>query len=108
MCPIDTRRSMYSNIVLSGATTMFAGFSSRLENEMKQLYYNRILKKPLSKESSKIIDIVDTPRRKYSVFAGASFLAQFYESQPDYWITKEEWQECGNRIIHDKCQNMIK
>ena len=99
---------MYSNIILSGATTMFAGFSSRLEIEMKQLYLNKILKNVPSKDFSKIIDIVDTPRRKYSVFSGASFIAQFYESQPNYWITKEEWEECGTRIIHEKCQNMIK
>jgi len=99
---------MYSNIILSGATTMYPGFSSRLENEMQSLYCERILKKPKSKEAAKIIDIVDTPRRKYSVFSGASFLAQFYINQPDYWITKEEWEEFGNRIIHSKCQNSIK
>ena len=59
---------MYKNIILSGATTMFPGFSSRLENEMKQIYSERILKNPNSSQASKIIDIVDTPRRKYSVF----------------------------------------
>lgn len=87
---------------------MFPGFSSRLEIEMKNLYFERILKKTSSKDLSKVIDIVDTPRRKYSVFSGASFLAQFYQSQPDYWITREEWEECGVKIIHDKCQNLIR
>jgi len=86
---------------------MFPGFSSRLENEMKSLYAERILKKPGSRDAAKIIDIVDTPRRKYSVFSGASFIAQFYASQPDYWITKEEWEEFGIKIVHKKCQNMI-
>lgn len=99
---------MYSNIILSGATTMFPGFSSRLEKEMKNLYFDRILKKNPSKDFSKIIEIIDTPRRKYSVFSGASFLAQFYQSQPDYWITKQEWEEYGTKIIHQKCQNFIK
>ena len=86
---------------------MFPGFSSRLENEMKQIYSERILKNPNSSQASKIIDIVDTPRRKYSVFSGASFIAQFYASQPDYWITKQEWDEFGIQIVHKKCQNMI-
>lgn len=105
---MDTRKSMYSNIILSGATTMFPGFSSRLEKEMKNLYFDRILKKNPTKDFSKIIEIIDTPRRKYSVFSGASFLAQFYQSQPDYWITKQEWEEYGTKIIHQKCQNFIK
>ena len=87
---------------------MFPGFSSRLEKEMKNLYFDRILKKNPSKDFSKIIEIIDTPRRKYSVFSGASFLAQFYQSQPDYWITKQEWEEYGTKIIHQKCQNFIK
>lgn len=86
---------------------MFPGFSSRLENEMKALYSERILKKPGSRDAAKIIDIVDTPRRKYSVFSGASFIAQFYASQPDYWITKQEWDEIGPNIIFKKCQNNL-
>lgn len=98
---------MYKNIILSGATTMFPGFSSRLENEMRNIYAEKILKKPGSKDAAKIIDIVDTPRRKYSVFSGASFIAQFYSSQPDYWITKEEWDEFGVQIVHKKNQNQL-
>ena len=86
---------------------MLPGFSSRLENDMKQIYSERILKKPGSKDAAKIVDIVDTPRRKYSVFSGASFIAQFYANQPEYWITKEEWDEFGIQIVHKKCQNMI-
>ena len=30
MCPIDTRRKLYSNICLSGGSTLFRGFKSRL------------------------------------------------------------------------------
>ena len=104
---MDTRKALYKNIILSGATTMLPGFSSRLENDMKQIYSERILKKPGSKDAAKIIDIVDTPRRKYSVFSGASFIAQFYANQPDYWINKDEWDEFGIQIVHKKCQNMI-
>jgi actin-related protein 2 len=41
---MDVRKSLYDKIVLSGATTMFPGFSSRLEIEMKNLYKKHILK----------------------------------------------------------------
>ena len=32
------RKDLYKNIVLSGATTMFAGYASRLMIEMKKIY----------------------------------------------------------------------
>ncbi len=41
---MDVRKELYSKIVLSGANTMFPGFSSRLENEMKSIYKEKILK----------------------------------------------------------------
>ena len=41
---MDTRKALYENIVLSGANTMFPGFSSRLENEVRNLYKERVLK----------------------------------------------------------------
>lgn len=41
---IDTRPEFYKHIVLSGGTTMFPGFPSRLERELKQLYLERVLK----------------------------------------------------------------
>ena len=37
-CPIDLRKNLYGNLILSGATTLFPGFASRLELEMKKLY----------------------------------------------------------------------
>ncbi len=103
---MDTRKSLYSSIVISGANTMFPGFSSRLENEIKKLYKEKILKD--SKKDVKInMNIIDTPRRKYSVFIGACFLANFYANQEAYWITRDEWLDIGPRIFETKCQNMI-
>ena len=37
MCPIDLRRTLYSNIVLSGGNTMFPDFGRRLQRDMKRL-----------------------------------------------------------------------
>lgn len=85
---------------------MFPGFSSRLETELKCLYKKKVLKE--TGENNKIkINIIDTPRRKFSVFMGASFLANFYAEQESYWISKEEWAECGPKIIYEKCQNIM-
>lgn len=40
---VDTRAELYKHIVLSGGSSMYPGFPSRLEKEMKQLYLTRVL-----------------------------------------------------------------
>lgn len=40
-CPIDTRRALYSNIVLSGGSTMFKGFGKRIKRDVKRLVDHR-------------------------------------------------------------------
>lgn len=35
-CPIDVRRPLYSNIVLSGGSTMFKDFGRRLQRDIKK------------------------------------------------------------------------
>lgn len=40
---VDTRTELYKHIVLSGGSSMYPGFPSRLEKEMKQLYMSRVL-----------------------------------------------------------------
>jgi actin-related protein 2 len=41
---MDIRPEFYKHIVLSGGTTMYPGFASRLEREITQLYLERVLK----------------------------------------------------------------
>lgn len=104
---MDNRSKLYKSIILSGATTLFPGFSTRLEDEVRKVYQKVVLKD----ESRKInidINIVDNPNRQYAVFNGASFLANFYrENSPDYFISKEEWADCGQSILYRKCPNII-
>lgn len=40
---IDIRPELYKHIVLSGGTTTYPGFSSRLEKDIRKLYLERIL-----------------------------------------------------------------
>ena len=87
---------------------MFAGYASRLEKEIKALYIEKGLKNTKDKSIKVPINIIDSPRRKYSVFIGATVLANIYnEQQTEYWITKQDWDECGPDIIFKKCQNII-
>ena len=105
------RKDLYKNIVLSGATTMFAGYASRLMIEMKKIYREKGLQNVENKTIKIDIDIIDSPRRKYSVYIGATVLANTYNSsegeESGYWITKQDWDEVGPDIILKKCQNVI-
>ena len=105
---MDIRAKLFENIVLSGATTMFAGFASRIEKDIKEIYKEKALKNTKDKNVKINIKIIDSPRRKYSVFIGATVLANTYNNDAvDYWITKQDWEECGPTIIKKKCPNVI-
>ncbi len=42
MCPIDVRRGLYENIVLSGGSTMFNSFAKRLQRDAKRVSDQRL------------------------------------------------------------------
>ena len=64
-----------------------------------------------SKKNKVIINIIDSARRKYSVFIGATVLAQLDDREESensgYWITKQDWEEVGPNIVLKKCQNIM-
>ena len=41
-CPIDFRRKLYKNIVLSGGSTLFKGFDKRLQAGVQQRVDSRL------------------------------------------------------------------
>ncbi|RCN26372.1 Actin [Ancylostoma caninum] len=41
-CPIDVRRGLYENIVLSGGSTMFKDFARKLQRDIKRISENRL------------------------------------------------------------------
>jgi actin len=90
-CDIDVRRDLYSNIVLSGGTTMFKNLPERLTKEIGNLAPSSIKPK-----------VVAPPERKYSVWIGGSILSSLTTFQT-MWITKKEYDEAGPTIVHNKC-----
>jgi len=36
---MDVRKDLYANIIISGGTSMFPGFSTRLENDVRDIYF---------------------------------------------------------------------
>ncbi|XP_072172078.1 actin-related protein 2 [Diadema setosum] len=96
---LDTRPEFYKHIVLSGGSTMYPGFPSRLEREIKQLYLERVLKGDTSRLSKFKLRIEDPPRRKHMVFLGGAVLADIMKDKDSFWISRQEYEEKGLRCL---------
>lgn len=89
-CPIDVRRGLYKNIVLSGGTTMFKDFGRRLQRDIKRIVDNRMMANitRLSNISTASVapppaidvNIVSHPMQRYAVWFGGSMLASTVSS----------------------------
>jgi len=90
-CDVDIRRDLYANVVLSGGTTMFQGIGERMTKELTALA-----------PSTMKIKVVAPPERRYSVWIGGSILSSLSTFQ-QMWIYKQEYDECGPTIVHQKC-----
>ena len=90
-CDQDIRKDLFSNIILSGGSTLFEGMPERMWHEMHALA-----------PTTNRIKVLAPPERKYSVWLGGSILASLSTFQT-MWITKQEYDETGPNIIHRKC-----
>lgn len=82
-CPIDVRRGLYKNIVLSGGTTMFKDFGKRLQRDIKKIVDTRMQANiarlgNLAKNTivpGIDVNVVSHPMQRYAVWFGGSMLA---------------------------------
>lgn len=87
---MDLRRILYSNIVLSGGSTLFKGFGDRLLSEVKKITPKDIK-----------IRISAPQERLYSTWIGGSILASL-DTFKKMWVSKREYNEDGFKAIHRK------
>lgn len=90
-CDIDTRSALYSNIVMSGGTTLVDNVNNRLEREVIKMA-----------PASQKVKVIAPPERKYSVWIGGSILASLSTFDTMY-INKADYLEEGSNIVHRKC-----
>lgn len=90
-CDIDTRSSLYSNIVMSGGTTLVENVNKRLEREVVKMA-----------PASQKVKVIAPPERKYSVWIGGSIVASLSTFDTMY-VNAEDYREEGSNIIHRKC-----
>jgi len=105
-CPIDVRRGLYRNIVLSGGTTMFKDFGRRLERDVKKQVDLRMVANMAKLASLSVnsapppavdVKVVSHPMQRYAVWFGGSMLAH----TPEFYrvcVTKKQYDEEGPRI----------
>lgn len=96
---VDVRSSLYKAIVLSGGSSMYPGLPSRLEKELKQLWLTRILHGNPERLDKFKVRIEDPPRRRHMVFLGGAVLGNIMKDKEHLWISKQEWEEQGARIL---------
>ncbi|KAI8903357.1 actin family [Gorgonomyces haynaldii] len=107
-CPIDTRRGLYKNIVLSGGSTMFKDFSKRLQRDIKRMVDARVkMSEVISQANLKTeeqikaraidVNVISHKKQRYAVWFGGSLLAD----TPDFYSychTKQQYEEYGPSI----------
>jgi len=89
-CDLDIRRSLFSDIILSGGSTMHDGFGDRLLVEVRKL----------APRDTKI-RILAPPERILSTWIGGSILASLATFKR-MWVTRKEYDEGGKNAIYRK------
>ncbi len=91
ICDANIRSELFANIVLSGGTSLFPGLAERIQKEVKALA-------PQNTQ----VNVIAVPERRYLPWIGGSMLAVSEDFQA-MWISKQEYDESGPRIVDRKC-----
>ena len=104
--PIDVRRGLYKNIVLSGGSTMFKDFGRRLQRDLKKKCDGRVKANEAKilasggkppKVAKLDVNVISHHMQRFAVWFGGSMLA----STPEFFRvchTKAQYEEEGPRI----------
>ena len=104
MSPIDTRRALYGNIVLSGGSTMVRDFGRRLQRDIKRRVDARLAESAQRSTATDghvaqavDVNVVTHAMQRYAVWFGGSVLS----STPDFYKaahTKAQYEEYGPNL----------
>merc|ERR1719295_2026246 len=108
-CDTEIQMKMVDNVVLGGGTTMLRNFDKRLEEEVQTICLRLGADKPkwymnMCQQAIRRIHVDED--RTYSAWCGGSVLCTWSASESrsteKEWITSDEYEECGQSIIHRK------
>ena len=89
-CENNFQKNLFSNIVLTGGTSMFEGLDKRLGKEVSILA-----------PSTMKVEVIAPSKRNFATWLGGSILANM-DSFPQMVITHDEYNEKGSNIIRTK------
>lgn len=101
--PIDVRRGLYKNIVLSGGSTLYRDFGRRLQRDIRHLVDARIAASEVragnaAKSGGLDVQVITHRRQRHGPWFGGSLLGQTPEFR-SYCHTKAEYDEIGPSIV---------
>ncbi|KAJ5966497.1 Actin-related protein 3 [Penicillium waksmanii] len=100
--PIDVRRGLYKNIVLSGGSTLYKDFGRRLQRDIRHLVDDRIRASEARSGGARSggldVAVVTHKRQRHGPWFGGSLLGQTPEFR-SYCHTKAEYDEIGPSIV---------
>lgn len=102
-CPIDCRRPLYANIVLSGGTTLLPGFADRLQAELRAIVDERSLRQRKQSASAAPaggfeVNVVSHDHQRFAVWRGGSILGASPEFA-DVAKTRQQYEEEGPGVM---------
>ena len=83
---------------------MFPGMSNRIQNDIQQLYLDKILKGDRSRLKKVKVNVEAPTNRKHSVFVGGSVLADLMKDHSNFWMTRSDYEELGVERALAKCR----
>ena len=95
--PIDVRRGLYKNIVLSGGSTTFTDLNRRLQRDIKRLVDARVASSERisgTQSSGVEVRVISHKRQRNAVWFGGSLLAQTPEFASNCY-SKQDYSEYG-------------
>lgn len=89
-CDLDLQKTLYSQIVIAGGTSMFHGFADRLAKDVT------------ARANGTQARVHPDSQRKFASWIGGSMLASL-STFGHIKITKQEYDDCHEAIVHRKC-----
>ncbi|KAJ1652168.1 NuA4 histone acetyltransferase subunit [Dispira simplex] len=93
-CDIDVRPHLLNNVVLTGGSTLFPGFTDRVNFDLSHLAAGQRVRMHAAG---------NTVERKFSTWLGGSILASLGTFH-QLWISRQDYSEHGASIVNKKCQ----
>lgn len=92
----DLKRKMYNSILLVGGGSKIPGLAKWLQNKIRQS-----IPQNYQTDTQDIVTVVKDVDPANVVWRGAALLTSL-ESSEELWITREDWQSNGVRILREK------